>query len=116
MPRVLISEPSPELLGLYEIVAARIGHEPVAVPTGAPEVPAGDLALIEPGTPSGLALATRLRAASPTLPLVFVSIYPRSADAVALEPDAYLQKPFHVSELEHALRAAAARLAVPTTG
>ena len=116
MPRVLISEPSAELAGLYEIVVKRMGHDSVTVPAGVAEVPAVDMALIEPGTPNGLALAARLRTANPSLPLVFVSIYPRSPDAVALGADAYLQKPFHVSELEETLRAAAARLPSPATG
>lgn len=111
--RVLISEPSSELLGLYEIVVARLGHEPVDVTRGVDEPPEGDIALIEPGTPSGMRLAQRLRAAKPAFPLVLVSIYPQTRDAVALRADAYLHKPFHISELEEALRAAAARVSAP---
>ena len=91
-----------------EMVGTRIGHEPVDAVNGA--APDADAAVIEPATPNGLALASSLRARSGGFPLVFVSIYPQRAEAAALAPEAYLQKPFHLAEIEAALRNAFGRL------
>ena len=90
---------------LFAHLVTRLGHEPVLASDAEGDI---DAALIEPAVNGGLELAASLRGRHPDLPLVFVSIYPRSADAMALQPIACLLKPFHLSELEAALRAALA--------
>jgi DNA-binding response OmpR family regulator len=79
----------------------RLGHEPVAYEGG--EVELGvDAAVIEPGEAPGLEVARDLRARS--VPVLFTSIYPADAQLLALDPAAYLVKPFPLYALERALQ------------
>ena len=102
--RILICEPHADIAALLELVVRRLGHEPVEYTGGDPERFGAQAAVIEPGEPDGLAVGRRLRAQG--VPVLFTSIYPADAQVLALEPAAYLVKPFPLYALERALEAA----------
>jgi CheY-like chemotaxis protein len=102
--RVLICEPHDDISALLELVVRRLGHEPVAYDGGDIEHIDVDAAVIEPGESSALEVARSLR--SRNVPVLFTSIYPPDADALELNPAAYLVKPFPLYALERALEAA----------
>lgn len=108
MARILICEPHDDISALLELVVRRLGHEPVAYAGGRP--PIVDAAVIEPGEQEGLRVARDLRAVG--VPVLFTSIYPAEEDLLALEPAAYLVKPFPLYALERALRDALAAVPV----
>jgi hypothetical protein len=66
-----------------------------------------DALLLEPADADALATAETLRASREGLPIVCASIYPESEQFDALQPLAYLLKPFALADLERALCAAA---------
>ena len=102
---VLVLEPDPEVRELVTLVARRIGDEAVTeVPGGLSRV---DAVVVEPESFRALLAAQVLRERFPKLPIVCASIAPPSVKAAELEPLEYLQKPFTLRELEHALRRAA---------
>jgi DNA-binding response OmpR family regulator len=115
MARVLIVDSSPEIRELIARVVARLGHEPVWLGWSPRAIhPDADLALVEPAFPETLAAAQRLREAQPGLPIVCLSIQPKfEAPVGALEPVAYLMKPFALRELEDVLRATLGDVVVP---
>jgi CheY-like chemotaxis protein len=105
MEKILIIEPHEEVRELFARIVTRIGHEAVAAAGG--ELPASGIgaAIVEPAAEGGLEAVCALREAG--IPVVCVSIYPPPpADVIALDPVAYLLKPFSLTELEHALHAA----------
>lgn len=104
MARILIVEPHADVRALLELVVRRLGHDPVVDIDGAGE--SIDAAVIEPGEAPGMQLAHRLRERG--VPLLFTSIFPADDAALALEPCAYLVKPFRVYSLEAALTLALA--------
>jgi DNA-binding response OmpR family regulator len=106
--RVLICEPHDDIGALLELVVRRLGHEPATYDDegGAADLSGFDAAVIEPGDERGLRLAQALRATN--VPVLFTSIYPAENDVLALEPAAYLVKPFPLYALERALVAALA--------
>ena len=104
MGRILISEPYPDVAALLEIVVRRLGHEPVAHGGGVPLHSGLDAAVIEPGDPAGRQAAEVLAAHG--VPLLFTSIYAPTRELMALEPVAWLVKPFPVSSLADAIEAA----------
>jgi hypothetical protein len=101
---VLICEPHDDISSLLELVVRRLGHEPVLYVGGDVEVIAVEVAVIEPGEPSGLHVARQLRGRG--VPVLFTSIYPADQATLELEPSAYLVKPFPLYALERALEAA----------
>lgn len=103
MARVLICEPHDDISALLELVVRRLGHEPVLHSEGDAEYVGIEAAVIEPGEAAGLRLARSLNARN--IPVLFTSIYPADADLLALEPVAYLVKPFPLYALERALQA-----------
>lgn len=107
MARVLICEPHDDITALLELVVRRLGHEPVAYADADAGLGRVDAAVIEPGEQKGLALAQSLRTRS--IPVLFTSIYPAESSVLALEPDAYLVKPFPLYALERALERALAK-------
>jgi DNA-binding response OmpR family regulator len=115
MARILIVDPSAEICELIAHVVARLGHEPVRLGWSEPDShPHADLALIEPAYPESLGAAHRLRDAQPELPIVCLSIQAKSEAAVtALEPVAYVMKPFAFRELEDVLRTTVGEAVVP---
>jgi CheY-like chemotaxis protein len=104
--RILICEPHDDISALLELVVRRLGHEPVAFMGGDVDHIGVDAAVIEPGEASALQAARSLRARN--VPVLFTSIYPPDAEALDLEPAAYLVKPFPLYALERALEAALA--------
>jgi CheY-like chemotaxis protein len=106
--RVLICEPHADISALLELVVRRLGHEPVSYCGDQVEYIAIDAAVVEPGVETGLRLARRLRAQN--VPVLFTSIYAPEKDLLALEPAAYLVKPFPLYALERALAGALATL------
>ena len=114
MARVLICEPHGDIGALLELVVRRLGHEPVTYDEeagAAADLSAFDAAVIEPGDERGLRLARALRATN--VPVLFTSIYPAENDVLALEPVAYLVKPFPLYALERALASALAPVQQP---
>jgi DNA-binding response OmpR family regulator len=102
MATILISEPCPDLRVLLEAVVRRAGHEPV----GQGELTEDDtpaVMILEPASGHGLAAAARLRRRLGNLPIICASILPPSAETRALEPAAYLMKPFSLRELDAAI-------------
>ena len=106
MARILIIEPHPEVRDLLVRAVGRLGHESI-VDADVSSPAAVDVVLLEPADPVALRVASAMRKACGTA-TVCVSIYPPSSEAAALEPVAYLLKPFTLRELEHALAAALA--------
>jgi DNA-binding response OmpR family regulator len=103
MARVLICEPHDDIRALLGLVIRRLGHEPVVYRGEELELISVDVAVIEPGEPVGLELARHLRRRA--VPVLFTSIYPADDETLALEPAAYLVKPFPLYALERALKA-----------
>ena len=107
MARILISEPHPDLRVLIEAVVRRTGNEPV----GQGELTNDDapaVMILEPASVEGRAAAARLRGRFGDLPIICTSIYPPNAETRALEPVAFLIKPFRLSELAGAIEIALA--------
>ena len=111
MAQILIAEPYPEVRDLLVRIMHRLGHNPVCANGSRPDAAEFDLLLLEPSFPGGAELARELREGRPDLPIVCVSIYPPSDEVAALEPAAYLQKPFGLAQLEDAVTAAIQRVA-----
>ena len=107
MARILVAEPAPEVRELVRHVIVRLGHEPVVFPNGSQDdLSDVDAAVLEPAFSAALAAVLSLRTRNPGLPVVCASIYPRTPDVSALRPVAFMLKPFHLEELDDALRRA----------
>jgi DNA-binding response OmpR family regulator len=65
--------------------------------------------ILEPASADGLAAAARLRRRLEGLPIICASIEPPTVVTKALEPVAYLMKPFRLGELESAISSALSR-------
>jgi CheY-like chemotaxis protein len=83
----------------------RVGHQPITHDGLEPDMSV-DAAVIEPGEPTGIAVASKLR--EQRIRFVFVSIFPPEPEALELQPAAYLVKPFSLAALQTALAAALA--------
>lgn len=107
MARILIVEKHTEHEELFALMVERLGHEPVRHD---PRAQGGlldvDLVLLEPDAGRALPLARALRDRRPSLPIVCVSIYPQTPEVRALEPIAYLLKPFDFAALAQAITTA----------
>ena len=104
MARIQIIEQMDEIAQLIAHVVKGLGHEPVWGLDAQPgEI---DAVVVEPGFPGALEAAQALRAESADLPIVIASIYPKSPETLALQPSAYIVKPFRLTELEQAITAA----------
>jgi len=103
LARVLVADPDPDVLALVERAVTNWGHEVVRYhPDDPPIVP--DVMLFEPEMgPRVIALAERLGAESPPVPIVVVSIHPPELAVHRLRPAAYLLKPFSLPQLQAAL-------------
>jgi len=111
---VLLCEPHDDISALLELVVRRLGHHPVSWSPGDRELPDIDAAVIEPGDADGLVVARRMHAEG--VPVVFTSIFPPDETLLALDPIAYLVKPFPLSALERALSEALGRPGEPDAG
>jgi len=78
----------------------RLGHEPFT--DASDDLGTADVAIVEPGQAEGLAVAKALRARG--VPLVFASIFPADTETRAMQPAAYLVKPFSRYAMEKALK------------
>lgn len=106
MARIHIIEPTDEIAQLIAHVVTGLGHEPVfGLPVRADAI---DALVVEPGSPSTLEAARAARAERRDLPIVVTSIYPTSPETLALDPSAYIVKPFRLAHLEQAITAAIA--------
>jgi hypothetical protein len=101
MAAVLIYEPHDDISALLQLVVRRLGHTPKIWSGGDVDVPAIDMAIVEPGEPAGMRVAIRLSAAG--VPVLFTSIFPPDDSTEALGPSAYLVKPFPLYRLEEAI-------------
>ncbi len=108
MATILLLDPSEEIEELYSRAICALGHTVVlSEPARVDDI---DALVLEPASPPALAIARKLRAARPELPMICASILPRDARAIALDPEAYLEKPFPLSRLRLALEQALARV------
>jgi hypothetical protein len=98
---ILVLEPDPEVRALSERAITRLGHRPAFANGDVSALGDVDVVVVEPGSPPDLDIAVALRAERPTLPIVCASIYP--ANGFGLDPVAFLEKPFRLSALEHAI-------------
>jgi DNA-binding response OmpR family regulator len=102
MARILIHEPHPDVRVLLAAVVRRAGHDPV----GHGELTNDDtpeLMILEPASADGLAAAAKLRRRLEDLPIICTSIEPPTLATRALQPVAFLLKPFQLGELEAAI-------------
>lgn len=96
--KVLISEPDLANRALLDAALRHLGHEPVLSSSESFAA-----MVFDPGSSSSLAAAHAERQLRPGLPLVCVSHRTRTAAAAALDPSAYVRKPFTIAELRDAL-------------
>jgi DNA-binding response OmpR family regulator len=101
MARVLIVEPHADLRTLLDLVIRRLGHEPVIPGVGDGHPVDLDAGVIEVGDGAGLLAARRLREQG--RPVVLMGVVPADDEERAINPAAYLVKPFPLHRLEHAL-------------
>jgi DNA-binding response OmpR family regulator len=99
--RILIVEPHADLRTLLDLVVRRLGHEPVVQRHGEEDPSDLDAGVIEVGDGRGLLAARRLREQG--RPLVLMGVVPAGDETRALDPAAYLVKPFPLHRLERAL-------------
>ena len=99
MARVLILEPNPELRELFGHVVTRLGHE--VVDRG--DAGSADVVILEPASDEELALAVSLLQERPEVGVICASIHTRDERVKALDPAAYLVKPFTIAQLESVL-------------
>ena len=114
--RVLVVEDDPTVLGVARQVLEHLGFRVIGALSAEEALRAVDATTARldllvtdvrmPGL-DGIALAHRMRATHPGLPVVLVSGYPAPAEAatgVAGEPFAFLPKPFSPEDLDRAIR------------
>jgi len=99
--RILIVEPHADLRTLLDLVVRRLGHEPVVLGRGEDDPVDLDAGVIEVGDGSGLLAARRLRERG--CPVVLMGVVPAGDEERAIDPAAYLVKPFPLHRLERAL-------------
>jgi DNA-binding NtrC family response regulator len=108
MARIYILEPEADVRELLVRVADRLGHAAREYDdAAAEEIEPGDVLVVEPSDPASLSTTKELRERIPQLRIVCVSTYSGLPEAEALGPCSYVVKPFHLEELEEALRDAA---------
>jgi hypothetical protein len=99
--RVLICEPHDDISALLEVVVRRLGHDAVVWRGNDSDLVGVAAAVVEPGEAEGVRVAMRLRAEE--VPVLFTSIFPADDAMLALNPRAYLVKPFPLYVFERAL-------------
>jgi CheY-like chemotaxis protein len=108
MPRVLVLEPYEAVRTVIEAVVRRLGHEPVlATPdVSLAELGPLDAAVIEPAAPAAPKLLEELLEEDPQFPTIYVGVVAGELEILAVEPIAYLVKPFGMADLSAALERA----------
>jgi hypothetical protein len=100
--RVLIVEPNLDVRMFLVTAVEMLAHEPIDYySAGAVKFEDVDVAIVEPGAGDGLAVATALLACD--VKLVFASVFPPSPETLAMDPAAFLVKPFSRHALEVAI-------------
>ena len=98
MARVLILEPAEDVRELVARLLTRLGHDPLLAHELAAE-DAADVVVVEPADEQSLRAARTLRAERPDLPIVCATVLPRAAVGDVCS-HGYLEKPFHLADLE----------------
>jgi DNA-binding response OmpR family regulator len=109
--RILLCEPHPDIRTMLSFVVRRLGHEACLCDGSREQLFGVDAVVVEPGSEQARAIAAWAREHSPHMAIVCTSIFPPWHESEALEPDAYLVKPYALYELENALAAALERRA-----
>lgn len=111
----MICEPSDDVRHLLELFVRRFGHEPVLCgSTWSGDLSEVEVVLLDPTSAKAASVVWAVQHASPTLPVICVSVYPRT-NQVAVPPcSAYLEKPFTFDELTRAVGAALGHAPAPT--
>jgi DNA-binding response OmpR family regulator len=109
--RILLCEPHTDIRTMLSFVVRRLGHEPLVCDGSREQLFRVDALVIEPGWAQALEIAGWAREHSPHIAIVCTSIFPPWHGSEALQPDAYLVKPFALYQLENALAAALERRA-----
>lgn len=106
MSRIVIAYPLGAVSELLRIVLDLHGH--VSVDHDDIGVLEGELdaLIVDPTWPIGLACAHELRRSYPDIPIICVSVHSPTQEAQALRPVSYLTMPFHLADLELAVRRA----------
>ena len=100
MAKVVVIEPQPEVRELLLRIAVRLGHEAVAYESEQ-DLADVDVLLLEPAAVNGPEAARAAGAVGAAI--VCISIYPPSDETRALDPVAFLHKPFALVDLERAI-------------
>jgi hypothetical protein len=109
MARVLISEPHDQARRLLERMAARLGHDPVAVRVPTPEhLTSADVFVVEPAAALGAVLAQAASIADPSLPIVCASVTapPPELAELGVVFAACVVKPFTIEQFGAAIEQA----------
>jgi hypothetical protein len=106
---VVVLEPDRDVLELIELVLGTAGYTVVDDPKAATAL------VVDPAYPDLLDRAVALKQEHPSLRIVCVSIAPPEPHVLhALQPAAYLQKPFARADLVKALSGVAGEVRRPT--
>ena len=107
MARILIVEDHEVHAELFARFVERLGHESVRHDRCTDPVLLDiELVLLEPAAGGAMAIVRDLRSRRSSLPIVCMSIYPQTPEVRALEPTAYLIKPFEFVTLGQVMGAA----------
>ena len=125
MPRILIVDDDPDLLGVCSVGLTALGHEVWTAQTGADgldqaAIRAPEVIVLDLGLPDqdGLAVCRRIRAWS-DVPIVVLSAdgaEDRKVDALDQGADDYMTKPFGMRELNARIRGALRHHGPPADG
>jgi hypothetical protein len=111
MATILISEPDPQVQRMLERMAARLGHQPIAVRIPAPfHLTSADVLLAELADPLAMVCAQAVQIANPSVAIVCASVTgpPAELAELGIELEAYLVKPFSSGQLDAVIRQALA--------
>lgn len=104
MTRILIYVGDVTLETLLVIVIERMGHQAETLQSVPRRVPVrGDLFLVDPSAPHGVAWARTLRRLDAALPVVAIGLEPAHARALGFPPSAVVPKPFGLDQLRSAV-------------
>ena len=103
MARILIREDAPVLERLLATIAARAGHETIALGRCASRGVDGDVLLLDPLAVGAAEWVSALRATDSPPAVVCVGADPGDPEATAFRPLAIVRKPFTVTALDRAI-------------
>jgi CheY-like chemotaxis protein len=104
MALVAIAEPHDEIRELVARVVSALGHECVDARDDASSGERrADVLVFEPSHDEAFQLALRLRREQPGMPLIMISVFAPTKETRALNPVAFLSKPFSLMDVENAI-------------